>query len=53
MKILTRARKSEISWDQFEGLGSREDKRVFKKERKRENKMLVYICYKLKRYIAI
>ena len=52
-QLLVKIRKSKISWDKLKRLALKKDPKVAKKEKKGENKVLVYICFEIRRLVII
>lgn len=52
-KPLAGVRKPAISWDKFKGLASKRGPKVTLEEKKEENKVLIYICFKIKKLVVM
>lgn len=47
------AKKSKIFWEKFERLFIKKGKKISQKIEERENEVLVYICFEMKRLVEI
>ena len=52
-KLLAGVRKPTILWNKFKGLALKGGPKVSQEEREREDKMLVYIYFKIKRLVLM